>query len=144
MEFPVDFLWNLMQQLQIWDQETQAESLEERVQVLEKELGSTRQALMSLLLELHRRSAKDGSPEGLSDTLSAITAELARVPSETHFRPEVAPESPADSPPDRPANLPDDCCLSCGALMPEGTTVCAACGWTYDAHEETDEEKPPA
>ena len=25
-----------------------------------------------------------------------------------------------------------DCCLSCGAVMPDSETKCAACGWSYE------------
>jgi hypothetical protein len=44
------------------------------------------------------------------------------------------PTSNADVTPEvsgKPSHPPDDCCLACGAPMPEEVARCAACGWTF-------------
>jgi hypothetical protein len=37
-----------------------------------------------------------------------------------------------------PSRPPGDCCLACGALMPEDVARCASCGWTYSASEDAE------
>ena len=56
--------WDLMQQSQISDQRGRAESLEERVNQLEKELFETRQLLHKLVSILEKEYGKDIDGDG--------------------------------------------------------------------------------
>ncbi len=53
------FIWDLIQQSQISDQSSRARTLEERVQVLERELDATRQLVHQLLIRLEERFGED-------------------------------------------------------------------------------------
>ena len=54
-----------------------------------------------------------------------------------------APERRAESTALRnePAHVPDNCCLRCGAVMPEEVTQCPSCQWTYNTPAATPREE---
>ena len=56
--------WDLMQQSQISEQQGRAESLEQRVRQLERELYDTRQLLHKLVTVLEREYGKDIDGDG--------------------------------------------------------------------------------
>lgn len=56
--------WDLIQQSQIQDHKTQAESLEIRVRNLERELYETRQILTKTLEILEKQTGKDLNGDG--------------------------------------------------------------------------------
>jgi len=56
--------WDLIQQDQIENQKVQADSLEDRVDLLEKELIKTRQLLMDTLQVLETHLGKDIDKDG--------------------------------------------------------------------------------
>ncbi|MEB2776545.1 hypothetical protein SYJ56_14575 [Algoriphagus sp. D3-2-R+10] len=56
--------WNLIQQSQIQDHKTKAETLEARVRNLEWELANTRELLVNALKILEEQSGKDINGDG--------------------------------------------------------------------------------
>ncbi|MBU2929662.1 hypothetical protein [Winogradskyella psychrotolerans] len=56
--------WDLIQQSQLADQKGKAESLEERVAELEKELSTTKALLLKTLQILEERSGRDINNDG--------------------------------------------------------------------------------
>lgn len=57
--------WDLIQQSEIEEQKGKADSLEERVKELEKELASTKALLLKTLHILEERSGKDINNDGI-------------------------------------------------------------------------------
>ena len=56
--------WDLMQQDEIQKQEEKANSLEERVEQIEKELGNTKELLRKTLIALETHLSKDIDGDG--------------------------------------------------------------------------------
>lgn len=56
--------WDLVQQSEIEEQKGKAESLEERVNILEKELQKTKDLLLKTLKVLEERSGTDINEDG--------------------------------------------------------------------------------
>lgn len=137
-DFHMDFIWDLIQQFQIEAQATKAASLEERVQALEKGLASIRQALLALFRELDRTSKAAPDEPDRADTFATL-ANAVRVAASKDAHTEPEPSSP-----DREqGSIPDDCCLECGAPMPEGISKCTSCGCTYETRGGNELETPP-
>ena len=57
--------WDLIQQSQLDEQQGKAESLEERVKLLETELDKTKTLLLQTLKVLEQRSGKDINNDGV-------------------------------------------------------------------------------
>jgi hypothetical protein len=57
--------WDLIQQSQLDEQQGKAESLEERVKLLETELDKTKALLLQTLKVLEQRSGKDINNDGV-------------------------------------------------------------------------------
>ncbi|WP_370391368.1 hypothetical protein [uncultured Winogradskyella sp.] len=57
--------WDLIQQSQLDEQQGKAESLEERVKLLEAELDKTKALLLQTLKVLEQRSGKDINNDGV-------------------------------------------------------------------------------
>lgn len=58
------FIWDMIQQGQISDQQSRADSLEDRVESLEAELQATREALVEIVRRLENRLGEDFDGDG--------------------------------------------------------------------------------